>query len=164
MSFAVTKLNNEVVTVIPSKTPKDTRPVKGWKLFPEMNANIFACAKKKSGKTLTIRHILRKCCGKDTKIIVFCATLYKDPSWIAIKEWAEEKGLVFIGHESLKDDDGVDQLDLLIKELQAKVKVIPATGMPVARRNQSSIATLRTKSQRKKKSTKARNTSSFWMI
>jgi len=125
MSFAVTKLNNEVVTVAPSKTPKDNRPVRGWKLFPEMNANIFACAKKKSGKTLTIRHILRKCCGKDTKIIVFCATLYKDPSWIAIKEWAEEKGLVFIGHESLKDDDGVDQLDLLIKELQAKVNDEP---------------------------------------
>ena len=121
MSFAVKKLNNEVVGAIPLKEPKDTRPVKGWKLFPEMNANIFLCAKKKSGKTSTIYKILQKCCGKDTKIIVFCATLHKDKSWIAIREWAEERGLVFVGHESIKDDEGVDQLQLLINELQAKV-------------------------------------------
>ena len=122
MSFQTKKLNNEVVGEIPLKKPKDTRPVKGWKLFPEMNANIFACAKKKSGKTLAIRHILRKCCGKNTKIIVFCSTLHKDASWIAIKDWANKHGLTFIGHESLKDDDGVDQLELLIKELQAKAE------------------------------------------
>jgi hypothetical protein len=122
MSFEVKKLSDEVVKVIPSKTPQDLRPVRGYKLFPEINANIFACAKKKSGKTVTIRHILRKCCGKDTKIIVFCATLYKDPTWIAIQEWAEAKGLVFIGHESIKDEDGVDQLELLVKELQAKAE------------------------------------------
>ena len=122
MSFEVKKLNNEVVTVIPSKVPKDLRPVKGFKLFPEMNANIFVCAKKKSGKTVTIWHTLRKCCGKDTKIIVFCSTLHKDATWISIQEWAEKKGLVFIGHESIKDEDGVDQLELLIKDLQAKVE------------------------------------------
>jgi hypothetical protein len=48
--------------------------------------------------------------------------LYKDPTWIAIQEWAEAKGLVFIGHESIKDEDGVDQLELLVKELQAKAE------------------------------------------
>ena len=122
MSFEVKKLSDEVVKVIPSKVPKDTRPVRGHKLFSEINANICAIAQKNSGKTVTIRHILRKCCGKDTKIIVFCSTLHKDATWIAIQEWAEEKGLVFIGHESLKDEDGVDQLELLIKELQAKVE------------------------------------------
>ena len=37
------------------------------------------------------------------------------------REWAEERGLVFVGHESIKDDEGVDQLQLLINELQAKV-------------------------------------------
>ena len=122
MSFEVKKLNNEVVGAIPLKESKDTRPVKGFKLFPEMNANIFLCAKKKSGKTSTIYKILQKCCGKDTKLIVFCAMLYKDKSWAAIKDWAEERGLVFIGHESIKDEDGVDQLELLIKELQAKTE------------------------------------------
>ena len=122
MSFEVKKLNNEVVGAIPLKEPKDTRPVKGFKLFPEMNANIFLCAKKKSGKTSTIYKILQKCCGKNTKIIVFCSMLYKDKSWATIKDWVEERGLVFIGHESIKDEDGVDQLELLIKELQAKTE------------------------------------------
>jgi len=122
MSFQTKKLNNETVGEIPLKKPKDTRPVKGWKLFPEMNANIFLCAKKKSGKTSTIYKILQKCCGKDTKIIAFCSTLHKDASWIAIRDWAIEHGLTFIGHESLKDDDGTDQLQLLINELQAKVE------------------------------------------
>ena len=122
MSFQTKKLNNETVGEIPLKKPKDTRPVKGWKLFPEMNANIFMCARKKSGKSTVIFKSLQKCCGKNTKIIVFCATLHKDASWIAIKDWAVEHGLTFIGHESIKDDDGVDQLELLIKELQAKVE------------------------------------------
>jgi len=128
--FSVKKLSNEVVKVIPSKVPKDTRPVKGYKLFSVMNANIFVCAHKNSGKTVAIWHTLRKCCGKNTKIIVFCSTLYNDPTWIAIQEWAEEKGLVFIGHESLKDEDGVDQLDMLVKELQAEAKArVKAKGV-----------------------------------
>jgi hypothetical protein len=48
--------------------------------------------------------------------------LHKDASWIAVREWAVDHGLTFIGHESLKDDDGTDQLQLLINELQAKAE------------------------------------------
>jgi hypothetical protein len=129
MSFVTTKLNNEVVKAVPLLVAKDTRPVKGYKLFPEMNANIFLCAKKKSGKTSTIYKILQKCCGTDTKIIVFCATLHKDKSWLAIQEWAKRKGLVFVGHTSLKDDNGVDKLEELVTELQAKVDE-PADDAP----------------------------------
>ena len=113
MSFQTKKLNNETVGEIVLKKPKDTRPVKGWKLFPEMNANIFACAKKKSGKTSAV--------GRIQRLLPF-ATLHKDASWIAVRERAEDHGLLFIGHESLKDDDGQDQLKLLIQELQAKVE------------------------------------------
>ena len=123
--FSVKRLNNEKVGEVPWKKPRDTRPVRGFKLFPEMNANIFLCAKKKSGKTSTIYKILQKCCGKDTKIIAFCATLHKDQSWIAIKEWADDHGISFTGYTSLKDDDGVDQLLALVKELENEVDTRP---------------------------------------
>ena len=121
MSFAIKQINNEVVRAVPLLTEKDTRPIKGAQLFPEMNANIFLCAKKKSGKTSTIFKILQKCCGPSTKIFVFCATLYKDKSWLAIQQWAEKKKIVFIWHTSLKDDSGVDKLEELVNVLQAKV-------------------------------------------
>ena len=121
MAFQTKQINNEVVKAVPLLVEKDTRPVKGFKLFPEMNANIFLCAKKKSGKTSTIYKILQKCCGPDTKIIVFCATLHKDKSWLAIQAWAERKGIVFVGHTSLKDDNGVDKLEELVMICKPKL-------------------------------------------
>ena len=115
--FSIKKINNEVVREVPLKDPKDTRLPKGYRLFPEMNANIFLCAKRNSGKSTVINTILRKCAGPNTKIIVFCATLEHDKNWISIQEWANEKGITFIGSTCLKDSNKVDHLKELVKEL-----------------------------------------------
>src|SRR5579871_2128975 len=113
----VRTINNEVVRAIPKLGGEDTRPVLGAELFPRAFCNIFCSAKKFSGKTSAVFHILKKCTGKNTKIIVFCSTLYNDDNWIAIQKWAEDKGIDFEGHTSLKED-GVDLLDELVKELE----------------------------------------------
>lgn len=119
MQFATKKINNEVVREVPQLTEKDTRPVKGANLFPEIYSNIFLCAKKKSGKTSTIFKILKTCCGSNTKIIVFCSTLHKDSSWETIQAWADHYGHPFNGNTSLKED-GVDLLDELVEGLEKK--------------------------------------------
>jgi hypothetical protein len=116
-SFAVKKLNNEVVDKVPLLETPDTRPIKGESLFPEIYANVFLCARKKSGKTSTIYKILKKCCGKKTKVIVFCSTVNKDTSWATIRAWCDHKDIPFVAHTSLKNDDGVDELALLVQEL-----------------------------------------------
>ena len=115
---SVQKINNEVVREVPLLEEKDERPIKGSNLFAEIYANIFLCAKKKSGKTSVIYKTLKKCCGTKTKVVAFCSTLYKDPSWATIQAWAKHKGIPFVGYTSLKNDDGTDLLDQLIQELQ----------------------------------------------
>ena len=112
------KINNEVVKEVPLQKEKDTRPIKGSALFPELFANIFLCARKKSGKTSAIFKILQKCCGPKTKIMAFCSTIHKDPSWQTIKLWADHRHIPFVGHTSLEDDDGTNLLKDLVKGLQ----------------------------------------------
>jgi ribosome biogenesis GTPase A len=80
------------VKVTPIKLPVVAKEnILGYDLFPEIYSNIFLCAKKKSGKTSTINHILRKCADKRTTVIVFCSTYTKDKNWINIKESLEKR-------------------------------------------------------------------------
>ena len=115
--FVTKKINNEVVKAVKTAKAVDTRPIRGHQLYPALNGNMFFCAKTASGKTTVIFYTLKKCYGKNTKIIVFCSTLYTDPAWIAINEWADRKGIPFVGYTSLKDEEGVDQLGLLLNAL-----------------------------------------------
>lgn len=117
-TFATKRINNEKVHDFKRKLDKDTRPVRGADLFPELYCNIFLCARKKTGKTLATRQILKKCAGPKTKIVVFCATLHKDDTWKEIEEWAKKKGLPFLAYTSIEDDDGKDRLKQLVKELE----------------------------------------------
>ncbi|MDR3571311.1 MAG: hypothetical protein P4L81_03885 [Candidatus Pacebacteria bacterium] len=119
-AFAVKKINDEVVKPIPLLTQPDKRPIKGSDLFPELYANVFFCAKKKSGKTVALCRSIRKCCGPKTKIMVFSSTFHRDPNWTTMKLWAQKKGVPLQGYTSLVDDDGTNLLGDLIKGLQAE--------------------------------------------
>jgi hypothetical protein len=116
--FKVKKINNEVVREVPLMKEKDLRPIKGAALFPELCANVFLWARKNSGKSVAIFKTLKRCSGPRTKIIAFCSTIHKDPLWATIKAWALHKGIPFIGHTSLFDDDGTNLLSDLVKGLQ----------------------------------------------
>jgi hypothetical protein len=94
--------------------------IRGYDLFPEIYSNVFLCAKKKSGKTSTIFHILRKCADKRTNVIVFCSTCQKDRNWIEIKKYLDGKGIINEFHQSIKDDSN-DHLGELIDKLQFDV-------------------------------------------
>ena len=117
-TFVTKRINNEKVHDIKRKAQKDTRPVRGASLFPELYCNIFLCARKKVGKTLATFKILKKCAGPHTKIVAFCATLHKDDTWKEIEDWAHRKGLPFLAYTSIEDDEGKDRLKQLVKELE----------------------------------------------
>jgi hypothetical protein len=116
-TFAIKQINNEIVRKVPLKEPEDTRLAKGHRLFPELNANIGIIAKKNSGKSTVINTTIRRCAGPNTKIYVFCSTLDYDKNWIAIRDWAREKGIYFEGHTSIVDSNKVNHLKLIIDEL-----------------------------------------------
>ena len=116
MSISLRKINN--VEVIPPKLTmrKDPRPVLGERLFEEPYCNIGIIAKKKSGKTIVVSQIIKEKADKDTIVLAFCATVLKDPTWIAIRKWCDAKGIRFEGHSTLKEGK-IDYLAELLKKL-----------------------------------------------
>lgn len=100
---------------------EDTRPIKGSAVCPEVYSNIFLCAKKKSGKTSAIFMLLKECTNRNTVIIVFCSTAFKDANWIQIRKYFEKKGNDIRVFTSIYED-GEDQLKNLIDELNIEAR------------------------------------------
>lgn len=118
----LTKINNDIVKPIEIETKDAKKPVLGASLFSEIYANIFICAKKKSGKTTLINHIIKNCCNANTKIIIFSSTLYKDDSFKKILEFCNKHNIDVESYTSLKHDDGYDILENMISALENEVK------------------------------------------
>lgn len=119
--YKAVRINNVKVEKVPLLSKEDKRPVRGSDLFPEIYSNIFLCAKKKSGKTSTIYKIIKESVGRDTRIIAFVSTLYKDANWETIRKYCKQKGIDFEGHTSI-NEDGMDQIDELVNRLQEDAK------------------------------------------
>ena len=110
------KINGEKVEpVIVSKLKPNK--IKGYALFPEIYANIFLCARKKSGKTSAIFKILQSCVNKDTKIVIFASTINKDDTLIHIVNYFKKKKNIVHTFTSIKEE----KIDLL-KEILGTLK------------------------------------------
>lgn len=118
--ISLKQINNQKVKAIPIPD-EDNRPIKGFDICEEVYANIFLCARKKSGKTSALFKIVKECAGRNTIIIVFCSTAYKDKNWIQIRKYFEKKGMEIRVHTSLYED-GQDQLFNLIDDLKKEAK------------------------------------------
>lgn len=116
----VRTINDKKVRPIPVKKVEIDK-IKGYDLFPEIYSNIFLCAKKKSGKTSVINKILKECIDKETRLFVFCATHNKDQSYLAIKKMLKKKEIRNAFFDSIIDEDGVNNLELIIEELKKEV-------------------------------------------
>lgn len=116
-SFLTVKKVNDVSIKLPkSVANKNKLPVKGVEMFEEPYANIFLCARKKSGKSVVIFNILKKCVGRNTTVVFFCSTLYKDMVYKSMLEMLERNNINYVGYTSLKDGD-TDNLQLLVEAL-----------------------------------------------
>lgn len=102
---------------------EDKRPLKGKELFDEIYANIFICAKKKSGKTVVVNKIVSDCATSETTVMVFASTVDKDQNHLSIKQYCKLHNIPYISYTSMKDD-GVDIIDVLIKKLQDDAKAL----------------------------------------
>ncbi|RZI45303.1 hypothetical protein [Candidatus Finniella inopinata] len=102
---------NDINVELPPLEKKDTRPVKGSDLFPEVYSNIYLCSRKKSGKTSVIFTILKKCITRETKILAFVSTLHRDKNWISIQNYLKNHGVMFEGYTSIWDENGTNILD-----------------------------------------------------
>lgn len=119
--FIKKKINDEFVKPILIGKGNSSKKIKGEKLFSEIYANIFLCGKKKSGKTSTLYKILDECAGKNTKIIVFASTIYKDSNFLAMMEHFKKKGISFTPLVSI-NEGGTNQIQLIVDALTEKSK------------------------------------------
>jgi hypothetical protein len=96
------KLND--VSVQPYLAPtQDNTKNAGYHLLPELYANVFICAKKKSGKTCAIGKILEECASRHgtdrygyfgpTSVFIIAGTVDKDPTYTAIIEKLAKKSI-----------------------------------------------------------------------
>src|SRR5690606_2304413 len=70
------RINNKKVKAIPIPD-EDKRPIKGFDICEEVYANIFLCARKKSGKTSAVFKIMKECYTKHTIISFFVVQFTK---------------------------------------------------------------------------------------
>ena len=87
-----------------------TLPVRGQELISELYANMFLVAKKNSGKTTVISHLLKHTIDKRTTVCIFSSTVHIDKAWIAIQKMLKRKGISVFVFTSLVED-GVNLLE-----------------------------------------------------
>ncbi len=115
----------ELIPKLASERLEDSnKPVLGAEMFSEPFANIFLCARKKSGKTTVLYNILKNCSSKKkTKVVCFASTVFKDAQWLRIADYLKKKGVYFEGHMSMYDEmTGVNTLSKLMSRLQKESK------------------------------------------
>jgi len=78
--------------------------VKGYEFIPELYANIFISAYKKSGKTTIIYNILKSCAGKETIIYFFVSTFFRDESYVEISKMLDKKEIKHHAFISIEDN------------------------------------------------------------
>lgn len=160
MSVKFKKINDIVIKPL-HRSSTETQKVKGEKYFSEPYANIFLCAKKKSGKTNLIWNILKNCAGKDTKIIIFCATIERDDTYKQMIDCLEKRGNPVVTYMSITEER-VDVLKELLTELRETVAdeddaeiEVPYNPFPFIKTMEEGLAE-EAKARKKKKAKKSK--------
>lgn len=110
------KINDVKITAL--DVPKiDIERIKGKDYFTNITPNLLLLARKNTGKTTVIYHILKNCINKHTKVFIFCSTVYKDPSYDVILKMFVQKEIPF---EIFTDviEGKVNHLDNIVNELK----------------------------------------------
>lgn len=113
------KINNFIVK--PIKTEEDKRQVQGSFMFDKAYCTCFLLGKKESGKTILLWNIIQNRIAKNTTVVIFCSTVYADPTWIKIVDWLEDNDIPNIIHTGIYEN-GINALDELVTELEDEYK------------------------------------------
>jgi len=109
-------LNNVIVKPLVSIQNTDIKKIKGGQLFSNPYNCSFLCAKRKSGKTSVLAHILQKTSDKKTTFWVFCPTNKVDESWITLIKLLEDRGNTVNVFDSMVEGK-VNLLDEIVADL-----------------------------------------------
>lgn len=123
MTRLVRKTVNKInVEKLPCIENIDARRVVGRNYFENPYSNILISAKKRSGKTTVIHQATLNIISKDTKVLIFCSTVFKDPIYLDLVKKLQKRGNYVFANESFIDDNGVNLLQDLLVILQTKAR------------------------------------------
>jgi hypothetical protein len=109
-------LNNIVIKPLVNVVSNDITKIKGGKLFKNVYNVSFLCAKRQSGKTSVLAHILQKTSDKKTTFWIFCPTTRVDNSWITLIQILENRGNQVNVFDSIMDGK-TNLLDEIVTDL-----------------------------------------------
>ena len=111
----VKTINNEVVKPMQTPDDLDKRKPRGDNLIPAPYANIYLCAKKRTGKSSVVAKMVMAFAGPETAVHIFCSTVFIDPTYIALEKWLDSKNIPYYPSTSIKDEDGHDLINDILK-------------------------------------------------
>ena len=106
-----------------NKTTKKKKKALGYQYFEEPYANIFLCAKKKSGKTTLIYNIIKNTIDKNTTVIFFVSTFHNDETYRYIEKYLQKNNINYIIYTSIYYDASntkINLLDSITKRIELK--------------------------------------------
>jgi hypothetical protein len=107
--------------------PSPFRPL-GEVLQSELYSNTLLIARKKSGKSTTINHLLKNTIDDRTTVYIFCSTAHIDKTWLAIQKMLKRRGIVFNVFTSVIEN-GVNVLETILETLAIKTPEEPTKSI-----------------------------------
>ena len=105
------KINEiQVKPVIVNGAEPHHSKIKGYDYVPGLFANIFICAKKKSGKTNVIFNLLKHITTTKSKVYLFSSTISKDSTYDAIQAMLDKRKVEFEAYTHFIDDESQENI------------------------------------------------------
>ena len=123
----VTQLQGRGIIVPKIKNPdmEGHRPA-GYEFFPLFCPSVLILAKKQSGKTTTLWNILMRRLTRKHKLIVFCSTIHKDPTWNdVIFPWLDKHKISYVAETNFVGKDANGLKYNLLKDLMTIIETKP---------------------------------------
>jgi hypothetical protein len=112
-------INTVKVKPIPINKRNDL-PVKGKELFGTINSTALLCAKRNSGKTTLLYHIIKSIANKETTIIFFVSTIFSDDSYDVILDYCDKKKIPYEIFTEIKEGRQDHLAEVIQKMKEAK--------------------------------------------
>jgi hypothetical protein len=99
----IKRINKEIIKPLKIPDFEDKRKPRGYDLLPIAYANVYACARKNTGKSSVIARLVMKCAGPETKVHIFCSTVHIDPTYIELGRWLDKHKIDYYPSTSIVD-------------------------------------------------------------
>ena len=109
------KINNCTVKIPKLEGLEQKKKWRGSNIFSARYFVLANLGKRRSGKTTLINTIVQNFATKNMILFFFVPTFYRDASYVPIREYLDEKGIVYQHYYSVKED-GVNNVEVFMEQ------------------------------------------------